>query len=124
MHSASEGSRLTASVAIRILGGERPADIKIPATGFAIPKFDWREMRRWGISENRVMPGSEIYFREPTVWEQYRPQFLTVCAVILLQSALIVWLFYERWRRRRSQAEAHGSPRVQGGSKTASRNIG
>jgi ABC-type uncharacterized transport system substrate-binding protein len=106
MHSVSEGSRLTAFVAIRILGGERAGDIKVPATGFAAPKFDWREMRRWGISESRLMPGSEIHFREPTVWEQYRPQILTVCAVILLQSALISWLLYQR-RRRSSKAEAH-----------------
>ena len=25
----------------RILGGEKPGDIKTPATGFALPKFDW-----------------------------------------------------------------------------------
>jgi hypothetical protein len=101
MHSVSEGSRLAASVAIRILGGERAGDIKVPATGFARPKFDWREMRRWGISESRLMAGSEIYFRELTVWDQYRAQILTVCAVILLQSALISWLLYQ-WRRRHS----------------------
>ena len=56
MHSVSEGSRLTASVAIRVLGGEKAGDIKVPATGFAKPKFDWREMQRWGISESRLMP--------------------------------------------------------------------
>jgi len=105
MHSVNEGSRLTASVAIRILRGERAGDIKVPATGFAIPKFDWREMRRYGISESRLMPGSEVYFRQPTVWEQYRAQFLTVCAVILLQASLISWLLYERRQRRRSEAE-------------------
>ena len=102
MHSVSEGSRLTASVAIRILGGEKAGDIKVPATGFATPKFDWREMQRWGISESRLMPGSEIYFREPTIWEQYRAQFLTVCAVILLQAAVIAWLLYERRHRRKA----------------------
>jgi hypothetical protein len=102
MHSVSEGSRLTASVAIRILGGERAGDIKIPATGFAIPKFDWREMQRWGISESRLMRGSEIYFREPTIWERYPSQFLTVCAVILFQAALIAWLLYERRHRRKA----------------------
>jgi hypothetical protein len=100
MHSVSEGSRLTASVAIRILGGEKAGDIKIPATGFAKPKFDWRELQRWGISESRLMPGGEIYFREPTIWDQYRAQFLTVCAVILLQAAVIAWLLYERRHRR------------------------
>jgi len=103
MHSVIEGSRRTASVAIRILRGERAGDIKVPASGFAVPKFDWREMRRWGISESRLMPGSEIYFREPRAWEQYRVQFLLGCAVIVLQSALIFWLFYERWQRRLSE---------------------
>jgi len=112
MHSVIEGSRLAASVAIRILGGERAGDIKIPATGFAPPKFDWREMRRWGISERRLMPGSEIYFRDPTVWEQYRTQILTVCAVILLQSALISWLLYRR-RRHSSKPEAYELSRRQ-----------
>jgi hypothetical protein len=107
MHSAVEGSRLTASVALRILGGERAGDIKVPPTGFAGPKFDWREMRRWGIDERRLMPGSEIYFREPTVWEQYRPQILMVCAVILLQSALICWLLYKRVRRSSSKAPSN-----------------
>jgi len=102
MHSVSEGSRLTASVVIRILGGEKAGDIKVPATGFATPKFDWREMQRWGISESRLMPGSEIYFREPTIWERYRAQLLTVCAVILLQAAVIAWLLYERRHRRKA----------------------
>jgi hypothetical protein len=108
MHSVTEGSRLTASVAIRILGGERAGDIKVPATGFAAPKFDWREMQRWGISESRLMAGSEIYFRELTVWDQYRAQILTVCAVILLQSTLISWLLYQ-WRRRHSSKAEHTS---------------
>ena len=64
MNSVVEGSRLTVAVAIRILGGEKAGDIKIPPIGFATPKFDWREMQRWGISESRLPPGSEIYFRE------------------------------------------------------------
>jgi hypothetical protein len=109
MHSVSEGSRLTASVAIRILGGEKAGDIRVPATGFATPKFDWREMRRWRISESRLMPGSEIYFREANVWEQYRAQILVVCVVILLQSALICWLLYQRWRRRSLKTGAPAS---------------
>ena len=87
MHSLVEGSRGTAAVAIRILGGEKASDIKIPATGFATPKFDWREMQRWGISERRLLPGSEVHFRDPTAWEQYPRQILLVCTVVLVQSA-------------------------------------
>jgi hypothetical protein len=107
MHSVIEGSRRTAAVAIRILGGEKAGDIKLPPSGFATPKFDWREMQRWGISERRLLPGSEIYFRGPTAWEQYRVQILALCAVILAQAALVSWLLYERGKRRRSEAAAH-----------------
>ena len=106
MHSLVEGSRGTAAVAIRILGGEKASDIKIPATGFATPKFDWREMQRWGISERRLPPGSEIHFRDPSAWDQYRVQILLVCAVVLVQSALIAWLIYARRKRRRSETAA------------------
>ena len=103
MHSVLEGSRVTATAAIRILGGEKAGDIKIPPTRFATPKFDWREMQRWGISENKLPPGSEILFRNPTVWEQYRAYILAVIAAILAQSALIFWLLYEHWRRQRAE---------------------
>ena len=47
MHSVSEGSRETAAVAVRILGGEKAGDIKTPPTGYATPKFDWRQLQRW-----------------------------------------------------------------------------
>ena len=70
--SVLEGSRQTAAVAIRILGGEKAGDIKVPPIGFAAPKFDWRQMQRWGISESLLPAKSEVRFREPTVWDQYQ----------------------------------------------------
>jgi len=103
MHSDIETCRATAAVAVRILGGEKPADIKTTPIGFAPPKFDWREMQRWGISESVLPPGSTIYFREPTAWEKYRPQILGLSAAMLAQAALITWLIYEH--RRRNLAE-------------------
>ncbi|MFZ1151767.1 MAG: ATPase, partial [Xanthobacteraceae bacterium] len=68
MHSMLEEAQDTAAVAIRILNGEKPGDIKVPQTRFATPKYDWREMQRWGISEKNLPPGSEILFRPPTAW--------------------------------------------------------
>jgi hypothetical protein len=70
MHSIDESSRQTANASIRILGGEKPGDIKVQPIGFASPKYDWREMQRWGISESNLPPGSEVLFREPRIWEK------------------------------------------------------
>jgi signal transduction histidine kinase len=103
LHSVLEGSRQTAAVAIRILGGEKAGDIKIQPIEFATPKFDWREMQRWGISESRLPPGSEIHFREPTAWERYRWQLTGVIIALLIQAALIAWLLIERHGRRTAQ---------------------
>jgi signal transduction histidine kinase len=104
--SELETGRKTAEVAVRILGGEKAGDIKVPPVGFETPKFDWRELQRWGISESRLPPGSEIHFRTATVWEQYRWQIAAIAAVILLQTALILGLMYEHRRRRRAEVEA------------------
>src|SRR3954447_22403068 len=68
MQSIAGVSRQTASVAIRILGGEKAGTIKTPASQFSTPKYDWRELQRWKISESSLPPGSEIYFQEPAVW--------------------------------------------------------
>ena len=54
-------------------------------------------------------PGSEILFRNPTAWEQYRAYILAVIAAILIQSALIVWLLYEHWRRQRAEILARNT---------------
>jgi signal transduction histidine kinase len=68
--------------------------------------FDWRELQRWGISENRLPPGSRVYFRTPSLWSQYRWQLLLVAAVILTEALLIVGLLYERRRRRTAEIES------------------
>src|ERR1043165_4615566 len=69
MLSVEEGSRQAAAVGVRILGGEKAGDIKVPPVRFAAPRFDWRQMQRWGISEASLPPGSEILFRQLTLWD-------------------------------------------------------
>src|SRR5262245_35173702 len=70
------------------------------------PIFDWRQLQRWGISENRLPAGSEVRFRSPTAWEQYHWQIMLISAALALQSLLIAGLFYEHRRRRLAEVEA------------------
>ena len=71
MHSIEEGSVVAAAAAIRILNGEKAGDVKVPPTRFKPPRFDWRQMQRFGISERDLPPGSTVHFRQPTLWERY-----------------------------------------------------
>src|SRR4051812_22517939 len=70
MSSAELGRRM-AEAAVRILKGEVPGDLKMPPLASTTPQYDWRELQRWNISEDRLPAGSIIRFREPGVWQQY-----------------------------------------------------
>ena len=102
MHSVQEGSSVAASVAVRILNGEKAGLIKTPPTKYAAPKFDWGQMRRWKISESSLPLGSTVEFRAPTMWEQYKARVLGAVALILAQAGLIGWLF--RYSRQIARA--------------------
>lgn len=106
MHSVTATSSKTVAAAMRILGGEKPAGIKYQPIGFSPPRYDWRELRRWGISESNLPAGSEILFREPSFWERYRWQVLLIAAIILVQAGLISGLLHERHRRRGAEVES------------------
>jgi len=102
----ADSSRQTAAVAARILNGEKAGEIRVPPVQFASPMFDWREMQRWGIGENRLPPGSQIYFRDPTLWSQYRWLLILIASVILTEAALIIGLLYEHRRRRVAEVQS------------------
>jgi signal transduction histidine kinase len=109
MRSIVEESRQTATAAVRLLAGETAAELRLPPAGFAQPRFDWRELQRWGIPENRLPAGSQIEFRMPTAWEQYRLQILGVVAAFLVQAGLISWLVYEHRRRQRAEVQSRNA---------------
>ena len=107
--SSREIGQRCAEVAVRILNGETPGDIKMSPVGLAKPVYDWRQLQRWHISEFVLPPGSEILFRNPTAWEQYRAYILAVIGAILIQSAFISWLLYEQRRRQRAEVLARNT---------------
>jgi signal transduction histidine kinase/ABC-type uncharacterized transport system substrate-binding protein len=107
--SVRDVGKAAAHGAVRILSGETPADVRTSPIGFGPPKFDWRELQRWNISESRLPPGSKILFRPATAWDQYRLQIILIVTAFLLQSALIAGLAFEHRRRRNAEILARRS---------------
>ena len=105
MFSSREIAQACAEVAARILGGELPGNIEIKPVGLAAPVYDWRQLQRWGISESRLPAGSEVDFRQPSAWEEYRSQVILVIAVLLAQAALISGLLHQRYRRQLAEVQ-------------------
>ena len=96
-----EGARL----AIRILKGEAPNTIAPVVLEENAPAYDWRELQRFGIPEDRLPPGSQVRYRQQTVWQAYRWHIAGAIALLILQAALIAGLVLQRARRRREEAE-------------------
>jgi len=88
------------------LGGEMASGIKVPPIEFSTPKYDWRQLQRWNISESRLPPGSEILFREPTIWDRYSWQIASIVAVLLIQAGFISVLLKEHRRRRFAEVQS------------------
>jgi C4-dicarboxylate-specific signal transduction histidine kinase len=88
---------------LQSLSGAAPQGAQLVEPPGGTFQFDWQELQRWGISESQLPPESEIRFRDPSVWAQYKLLIVGVVAAILVQSGLMGWLIYEH--RRRSLAE-------------------
>jgi PAS domain S-box-containing protein len=96
-------SREAARVAVRILEGESPGTIPRSSIGVGKPVYDGRELKRWGVSEARLPPGSEVRFREESFAGRYRWHMLWVAGICALESALIVGLITALNRRRQTE---------------------
>jgi PAS domain S-box-containing protein len=92
-----------AHLAIRILHGEPASSFPPKIIGPEAPQYDWRELRRWGISDRALPPGSLVQFREPTAWERYRWRIIAVVSLLLVEAILIFVLMANLIRRRRAE---------------------
>jgi len=93
-----------AKLMLQVTNGAQAASIPVENAP-AIPMFDWRQLRRWGINEDRLPPGSTIRFRESTIWQQYKWRIVVAVCVFCLQALLIGALLAERRRAARGRKE-------------------
>ncbi len=102
--SFSQAGQIAAAMVLRILNGEKPRDIPI-VRGSNVLLFDWRAMRRWGLKESDLPPGSIVLEREPTFWQVYKRYVIAGILVLLAQTLAIAALLLQRAKRRRTEAE-------------------
>lgn len=96
--------RLLGETGQRILAGEKPENIP-SQTAPTATMFDWRELRRWGISEQSLPAGSIVKFRQPGVWELYKWYIIALIGAVVIEAVLIAALLFLRARRRQAELE-------------------
>ena len=84
----------------RVLRGENPNGLGVGELDWSVNRFDWRQIRRWGINEARIPPGSEVLFKPLGAWEQNRGYVIAGVALMLLQTVFICALLVQRHQRQ------------------------
>jgi signal transduction histidine kinase len=94
---------VAAGAAAKLLAGTRPDQLHVKPVSLAAPAYDWRELKRWGIPQSRLPPGSRLLFREPGLWEGHRTAVFIGLAVIAAQAFSILFLAHLRRKARVSE---------------------
>ena len=102
--SFSKEGQIVADDAARILDGEKPQDIPI-VRGANAYVFDWRALKRWGLKEGALPPGSLLLYRQPSLWELYRRYIVLGLLVFVAQMVAIAALLWQRSQRRKAQTQ-------------------
>jgi len=103
--SALHGTE-TGKLVLQVLADSKPSGASLVEASANKVLFDWRQMQRWGITERQLPSGSEIHFRELSLWERYYWQITCIVLALLAQSVLITSLLIERFRRHRAETRS------------------
>jgi signal transduction histidine kinase len=98
-----------ADLALEILAGRNPATIAPKSSENRSFRVDARQLQRWKLSEKNLPKGTVVYFKQPTLWEEYRDLVLATAFVILLQAIMITALLIQILRRRRAEAASRAA---------------
>lgn len=91
-----------AGLAIDALAGKPITDVTVPQTFVA----DARQLRRWGLAEANLPPGTVLSFKKNSLWEEYWFEVMLVLGFVATQSLIIVALLIERRRRTAAERQA------------------
>jgi len=110
MNSGLETGRVTAGLAIRVLAGTDPAAIPYVYDAPLALVFDYKELRRLGISTRKLPEGSVLLNAPPSLFDpEYRGQLIAFSTLVALLLLALVGLLV----RSRAQAERQAALRYQ-----------
>ena len=98
-----------AELAVKVLRGEAADSIPLTSPNLQVDQVDWRQLRRWRISESRVPAGTLVRFKDPSVWERYKVYLLAALVLVLAQTTLVIGLLVQSARRRQAEEQVRGS---------------
>lgn len=97
----TEGEK-AARLILPVLAGEQAENIQVREAGANLYMFDWRQLRRWDLTERELPSGSVVLFKTPTLWDAHKWQIVGVGSLCVVEGLLIIGLLVERANRRQA----------------------
>jgi PAS domain S-box-containing protein len=89
--AGEEHGKQAAEIALRVLGGEDPAQIPVVVSR-SRPMFDYSQLKQFGIDDRKLPADSIIIGRPVSFWEQYYRVLVPAFVIIWLLCSLVVLL--------------------------------
>jgi PAS domain S-box-containing protein len=102
-NNSQTGTRV-AEMAVEIANGTPPRNIPVEITA-VIPMFDAGQLKRWGISEQKLPVGNIVEFKQRTFWQEDKWYVIGTSTAILAEGALIAFLLITLRRERLAERE-------------------
>lgn len=100
----AEQGKIASKLVLEIFNGKNPGDIPVQLSP-SVYMFDWKQLRRWGLSEGSLPPGSTVLFQESSLWQRARGIIVTAVLVILGLGSLTIYLLLTRRQLRLARDE-------------------
>ena len=88
-----------------ILNGQKPSDNQIIHAASREYTFDWRQLKRWKIDEDKLPSDSVILYKDMSVWELYKGYIIAAFVILVLESMLILVLSINIRKRKIAENE-------------------
>jgi signal transduction histidine kinase/CheY-like chemotaxis protein/ABC-type uncharacterized transport system substrate-binding protein len=103
MSDPYQHGRATAAMARRVLAGTPIDSIPVVPSAEYLPRFDYAELRRFHIPEDRLPPGSIVLGRPVSFYTQHTRLVWAAGVVFVVLVLIIAWLGYLIERMRRAE---------------------
>jgi signal transduction histidine kinase len=97
--------RWAGELALRLIKGETTAALANHPPMQPTFVADWRQLDRWGLDESRLPPGSEVRYRQPNVWDQYKAPIVLTLSLLAMLAVAIAALLVQRHRRDEAELQ-------------------
>jgi PAS domain S-box-containing protein len=104
MQSHRNEAERTVRVALEILRGRLPPEPVTISSAPFIPMFDWKQLKRWGLKENRLPSGSIVLNRPKTIWSEYKGFVIGSIVIFFVQALLVIGLLIQRSLKKKAES--------------------